>query len=568
MNFLLKLKWPLCLLLILGIASCGKDDDGGGTGTTDLTASFQFEVNADNFMEVTFSNFSSNATSYAWDFGDTNSSTDESPTHTYAAEGTYTVTLTASDGTDSKTQSKDVTITDPGAQASILAGTGSKTWYLQREGVALGIGPAPGDDQFWSFGGVTPLGDRPCILDDNWTFNSDGTVTFESNGTIFVDSEGNGGWLGAGVNEGCYDEATSLMSAAGDDLTAFENGGDYTYEYDPSAKSLVVNGLGFYIGLANKTETGDDFIPKSVKTYEVFNINSGDVADTLHLSLNDGAGTNSWNFYLVSYKNASDLPEIPGSMPTAGFSNVNDGLTVTFTNSSSSSTSYSWDFGDGNMSSDENPVHTYAMEGTYTVTLTSMDDNGQSDMTSQDIVVSTATFTAAALSNAAGKIWKLDGANSYFVGEGPGGNNYWGGVDAQGVMDRACQFDDEFIFSDDGTFEYDTKGDVWAEAYMLGPTACINDGDLSNPYDVFASGTHTFTATDNQITVNGTGAFIGFNKPFNGGELDNAGTTAPASTITYEVIDYSSAGNTEILTVSINYGTANDYWTMRLISEN
>lgn len=46
---------------------------------------------------VSFTNLSSGATGYQWDFGDGNGSTAASPTHTYAAPGTYTVTLTATD---------------------------------------------------------------------------------------------------------------------------------------------------------------------------------------------------------------------------------------------------------------------------------------------------------------------------------------------------------------------------------------------------------------------------------------------------------------------------------------
>jgi len=45
--------------------------------------------------EVLFTNTSENAGSYSWDFGDGNSSTDESPTHIYSKEGTYIVELTA-----------------------------------------------------------------------------------------------------------------------------------------------------------------------------------------------------------------------------------------------------------------------------------------------------------------------------------------------------------------------------------------------------------------------------------------------------------------------------------------
>jgi hypothetical protein len=58
--------------------------------------------------------------------------------------------------------------------------------------------------------------------------------------------------------------------------------------------------------------------------------------------------------------------------PSADFSESISGNTATFTNSSSSINStlnYSWDFGDGNTSSIQNPSHTYATNGTYTVTL-------------------------------------------------------------------------------------------------------------------------------------------------------------------------------------------------------
>lgn len=47
-------------------------------------------------LEVTFTNTSTNATTYTWDFGDGSpTSTEKSPTHTYAEPGGYTVTLTA-----------------------------------------------------------------------------------------------------------------------------------------------------------------------------------------------------------------------------------------------------------------------------------------------------------------------------------------------------------------------------------------------------------------------------------------------------------------------------------------
>ncbi len=47
------------------------------------------------YDQVTFTNESADATSYAWDFGDGNTSTEENPTHVYMSAGTYAVKLVA-----------------------------------------------------------------------------------------------------------------------------------------------------------------------------------------------------------------------------------------------------------------------------------------------------------------------------------------------------------------------------------------------------------------------------------------------------------------------------------------
>ncbi len=64
-------------------------------------------------LTVTFTNTSTGATSYGWDFGDGNSSTDENPLHTYADAGTYTVILTAETGSSSATHQESVTVSSP-----------------------------------------------------------------------------------------------------------------------------------------------------------------------------------------------------------------------------------------------------------------------------------------------------------------------------------------------------------------------------------------------------------------------------------------------------------------------
>ena len=59
--------------------------------------------------------------SRSWDFGDGGSSTDQNPTHTYAAHGAYTVTLTVSGPGGSDTESQTVTINPPAPAASFTA---------------------------------------------------------------------------------------------------------------------------------------------------------------------------------------------------------------------------------------------------------------------------------------------------------------------------------------------------------------------------------------------------------------------------------------------------------------
>jgi PKD repeat protein len=558
----------LSLLLVASvvITSCRKDPEPEPTAA--VIASFQYEVSETNWAEVTFTNYSVNATSHAWDFGDGNTSTETNPTHTFAEGGEYEVTLTATglDGSASKTET--IAIVDPNNAAIFLSGAGGKTWYLDREEVALGIGPAINDNSWWSFGGVTPLGERPCILDDSYTFNPDGTWEKNTNGTLFMDSDGNGGWLG--IDETCLDESEPGLWTGpnGEDLSAFADGGNYTYDFNVNTNTVTIDGFGAYIGLCVKTENGDSYIPAASKMYTIIDMVEGDTEDRLSLALVRGDGS-AWNFYLVHYHDEADLPPIPASSPVANFSYAIDGNTVTFTNSTSNATSYVWEFGDGAVSSQEDPVHTYAMDGNYEVSLTAYDDAGESDNATQTVTISSASFMASTLSSATGKTWMLDGEASYYVGPCQGCNDWWGGIDANGVIERACQLDDQWVFYDDGTMEYITDGVIWAEDYLGFNNECIDETELVAPMDVYAASTHTFSATDAEITVDGVGAFIGFNKAYNGGEHPGDGSGTPASSITYEVFQYTNVDGVERLTISVDYGAnpGEAYWHMRLIAQ-
>jgi PKD repeat protein len=84
------------------------DDDFGGEPAA--VANFSFAETAGG--SVSFTNSSSNATSYSWVFGDgVGTSLIESPTYTYTSNGTYTACLTASNATSSDETCKDVNVT-------------------------------------------------------------------------------------------------------------------------------------------------------------------------------------------------------------------------------------------------------------------------------------------------------------------------------------------------------------------------------------------------------------------------------------------------------------------------
>ena len=86
--FVLLLCCVFCLMV-----SC-KDDEGGKNAKP--VAKFTAQNDGCKFpCTITFTNTSQNATTWQWDFGDGNGSTEENPSHEYIESGEYTVTLTA-----------------------------------------------------------------------------------------------------------------------------------------------------------------------------------------------------------------------------------------------------------------------------------------------------------------------------------------------------------------------------------------------------------------------------------------------------------------------------------------
>ena len=86
---------------------------------------------------ITFTNTSSEALSYKWDFGDGTSSTDQSPSHTYNTAGNYTVSLTAYSKKEKKsdTYTQSITVKKESYRFTGTVGSSSLSYIVDGSGM-------------------------------------------------------------------------------------------------------------------------------------------------------------------------------------------------------------------------------------------------------------------------------------------------------------------------------------------------------------------------------------------------------------------------------------------------
>ncbi len=114
-------KITLVLVTAIFAASCvGTDlfrddlpDAGSKADTVFPEANFDYTADQDDFRVINFTDLSTEANTYAWDFGGGATSTDRDPKHTFAGEGTFPVTLVASDANgETSSITLDVVVVD------------------------------------------------------------------------------------------------------------------------------------------------------------------------------------------------------------------------------------------------------------------------------------------------------------------------------------------------------------------------------------------------------------------------------------------------------------------------
>ncbi|MFM7153698.1 MAG: PKD domain-containing protein, partial [Bacteroidota bacterium] len=374
-----------------------------------------------NGTVVSFTNSSTNATSYSWDFGDNSSSTDANPVHTYAADGVYTVVLSATNNCGTVTATQTVTVTTA-PDANFTAGNTSGCGPLQV--TFENTSSENATSWFWTFEGGEPstsTEENPTVLYLSTgsydvtliVTGSGGSDTLTRIDYVTVQGAPTGGFTYSQVQNSVTftntsADATSYSWTFGDGNGSTDANPTHTYAAD-----------GVYtVVLAATNNCGTTFVEQTVTIITVpvaaftfngaigcspfivsFDNTSSDNATSIEWTFEGGTPATSteenpvvtwdapgvYNVTLVASNQAgsstatASITVIGG--PSAGFTSQTAGLSVIFTNSSQNGGTYSWDFGDGSTSQEENPTHTYAGTGTYTVVLTAYNECGTNTFT-------------------------------------------------------------------------------------------------------------------------------------------------------------------------------------------
>ncbi|WP_158974076.1 hypothetical protein [Cellulophaga sp. L1A9] len=172
-------------------------------------------------------------------------------------------------------------------------------------------------------------------------------------------------------------------------------------------------------------------------------------------------------------------------------------------------------------------TYTYAAAGEYTIRVVA---KGASATTiDYEDTVSITDPVSATLEDFIGTWVLASEAGSFGVGPAIGDVSYFS-LDAQGIEDRACFIDDEYVFGSGGTFNTILGSETWIEAWQGGTDSC---GAPVAPHDGSSAASYSYDDASSTITITGTGAFIALAKGTNDGELSTP-ADAPNS-ITYNV---------------------------------
>lgn len=385
-----------------------------------------------NGSPVIFTNNSSNATGWIWDFGDGVTSSQQNPSHIYTVPGAYSVALIAQNASgcaDVKLLSQYVIISAR-PSADFFADT-TKYCSLDHQFVFTPVAANAGN-YTWNFhDGASSSQQSPShvysaagkysVTLSVTGQNGCGNALTKSN-YITVSQELNPVFSAAN-NAGCTPLNVNFNSSLSSSLAYLWNFGDGSPVSSAPDPSHVYSDTGIYDVSLTVTDahscsfsyTAADLVNTTDPLKANFTASAVNGCSPLTVNFTDNsinAANWSWDFGdggTSALKNPSHKYQAPGTYtvalivhnagncksvvlkpgmitvtgPVSAFSASDTTgctpLAVSFTDSSSGAMQWSWDFGDGTGSSLRNPVHTYTADGFYTVKLITYSNTGCTD---------------------------------------------------------------------------------------------------------------------------------------------------------------------------------------------
>jgi len=318
---------------------------------------------------ISFTNSSTNATSYLWDFGDNTTSNQASPSHTYTAPGTYTVTLIATNAagcTDTLVRPLYVSIVDVHS-----AFTPSTTSVCVGVSVSFTNNSTGATSYNWNFGDNT----TSTATNPSHSYSTAGTYTVRliaKNGTCADTS-----YQTITVNP------KPVVNFTGSPLTACMPPLDVTF-------TNTTTGATSYAWSYGDASTSTNSNPTHIHTYTSYG------SFTVKLVATSAAGCKD-SLTRTNYVNITQATATLTRTPSTGCTPLAVAFTATLNNPNVIST-FSWDYGDGSPlnTTTQNPTHTYTTAGTYTITFTFVTTTGCTGTATTTVTASphpTAAFT-------------------------------------------------------------------------------------------------------------------------------------------------------------------------------
>ena len=318
---------------------------------------FTFAANCFNRPEFFFTDQSIGPATWLWDFGDGSpTSNAQNPVHTFPALGTYTVTLTVTNGGCTHVSSQTVKVINENPDFNANQTVACKKNMVNF--TITNITPANISTYEMLFGdGGYHSGISPNIT---WLYNSPGTFTVT---LIITDLNG------------CKDTVikTNYIRINGP-------GANFSQTNATGCAGLTTtfNDLSITDGLNNITNWEWDFGDGTIQNFpgppfqHTYNTPG---TYSVKLKITDAAGCVDSLVKTNLITTTDPIPDFVSAdllaCPTSNVKFTNTSTAINYTST--------WDFGDGNTSNTNSPTHNYSVTGNYTVKLNIVDQYGCAD---------------------------------------------------------------------------------------------------------------------------------------------------------------------------------------------